>query len=154
MYGFHILVYVLCVRGIKDTQCGFKMFTRSAAASLFQLIHINRWYVDLIFCVVYFATGCPVLETGQGILKLADPHSYRAFDVELLYIAQQLGMPVSEVAVNWKEIEGVYMLTCTTPECTRVHVRTHTSFTGIMYTHCNLQERKSHYAYTCSQLIM
>ena len=30
----------------------------------------------------------------------------RAFDVEVLYIAQQLGMPVDEVAVNWKEIEG------------------------------------------------
>ena len=30
----------------------------------------------------------------------------RAFDVELLYIAQQLGMPMKEVAVNWKEIEG------------------------------------------------
>jgi dolichyl-phosphate beta-glucosyltransferase len=46
MYGFHILVYLLCVRGIKDTQCGFKLFTRSAAASLFQMIHINRWYVE------------------------------------------------------------------------------------------------------------
>ena len=34
-------------------------------------------------------------------------HTYRAFDVELLYIAQQLGMPVGEVAVNWKEIEGI-----------------------------------------------
>ena len=31
----------------------------------------------------------------------------RAFDVELLYIAQQLGMPIREVAVNWQEIEGV-----------------------------------------------
>lgn len=72
MYGFHILVYVLCVRGVQDTQCGFKMFTRSAAATLFQLMHIHRW----------------------------------AFDVELLYIAQQLHMPISEVAVNWKEIEG------------------------------------------------
>ncbi len=30
----------------------------------------------------------------------------RAFDVELLYIAQQLEMPVKEVAVNWQEIEG------------------------------------------------
>lgn len=26
--------------------------------------------------------------------------------MELLYIAQQLGMPMKEVAVNWKEIEG------------------------------------------------
>ena len=28
--------------------------------------------------------------------------------MELLYIAQQLCMPMSEVAVNWKEIEGTY----------------------------------------------
>lgn len=31
---------------------------------------------------------------------------YRAFDAELLYIAQTLKIPVSEVAVNWTEIEG------------------------------------------------
>lgn len=72
MYGFHLLVYVLCVRGIKDTQCGFKLFTRPAAARLFNALHIDRW----------------------------------AFDVELLYIAQQLKMPIDEVAVNWQEIEG------------------------------------------------
>ena len=43
MYGFHFLVYALCVRGIQDTQCGFKMMTRASAASLFQLMHIDRW---------------------------------------------------------------------------------------------------------------
>ena len=31
---------------------------------------------------------------------------FRAFDVELLYIAQRLKIPVAEVAINWKEIEG------------------------------------------------
>lgn len=46
MYGFHFLVYVLCVRGIKDTQCGFKLFTRAAAATLFTALHINRWLVN------------------------------------------------------------------------------------------------------------
>ena len=30
----------------------------------------------------------------------------RAFDVELLYIAQQLGIPIEERAVNWEEIDG------------------------------------------------
>ena len=30
----------------------------------------------------------------------------RAFDVELLYIAQELGMPIKEVPVNWQEIDG------------------------------------------------
>ena len=30
----------------------------------------------------------------------------RAFDVELLYIAQHYNMPIKEVSVNWREIEG------------------------------------------------
>ena len=29
-----------------------------------------------------------------------------AFDVELLYIAQRLKIPIGEVAVNWQEMEG------------------------------------------------
>ncbi|XP_018409597.1 PREDICTED: dolichyl-phosphate beta-glucosyltransferase isoform X3 [Nanorana parkeri] len=72
MYGFHFLVWFLCVRGVKDTQCGFKLFTREAAARTFTALHVDRW----------------------------------AFDVELLYIAQCLKIPVAEVAVNWTEIEG------------------------------------------------
>lgn len=31
----------------------------------------------------------------------------RAFDVELLYIAQCFKIPIAEVAVNWTEIEGL-----------------------------------------------
>jgi len=34
---------------------------------------------------------------------------YRAFDAELLYIAQKLKIRISEVAVNWTEIEGKYV---------------------------------------------
>ncbi|XP_059616914.1 dolichyl-phosphate beta-glucosyltransferase [Phlebotomus argentipes] len=72
MYGFHTLVWVFGVRGIKDTQCGFKLFTRQAASTLFRLMHVERW----------------------------------AFDVEILFLAQSLGMKIEEVAVNWTEIEG------------------------------------------------
>ncbi|XP_075055111.1 dolichyl-phosphate beta-glucosyltransferase [Mixophyes fleayi] len=72
MYGFHFLVWFLCVRRVKDTQCGFKLFTREAAARTFTALHVDRW----------------------------------AFDVELLYIAQCLQIPIAEVAVNWTEIEG------------------------------------------------
>nr|XP_054754765.1 dolichyl-phosphate beta-glucosyltransferase-like isoform X1 [Lytechinus pictus] len=76
MYGFHFLVWFLCVRGIKDTQCGFKLLTRESARILFPNMHVERW----------------------------------AFDVELLYIAQYLGMSLSEVSVNWEEIEGTKMI--------------------------------------------
>uniref|UniRef100_A0A4W4EN40 Dolichyl-phosphate beta-glucosyltransferase n=1 Tax=Electrophorus electricus TaxID=8005 RepID=A0A4W4EN40_ELEEL len=72
MYGFHFLVWFFCVKGIKDTQCGFKLFTREAALRTFSSLHVERW----------------------------------AFDVELLYVAQRLKIPVAEVAVNWTEIEG------------------------------------------------
>jgi len=75
MWGFHFLVEFLCVKGIHDTQCGFKLFSRKAATTLFSNLHIERW----------------------------------AFDVELLYLAQRFGIPVAEVAVNWKEIDGSHL---------------------------------------------
>lgn len=72
MYGFHFLVWLFCVRTVRDTQCGFKLFTRDAARVIFSVLHVERW----------------------------------AFDVELLYIAEKMGMTIKEVAVNWTEIEG------------------------------------------------
>uniref|UniRef100_A0A7S3YV48 dolichyl-phosphate beta-glucosyltransferase n=1 Tax=Lotharella globosa TaxID=91324 RepID=A0A7S3YV48_9EUKA len=72
MHGFHFLVKALAVRTIKDTQCGFKLFTRNSARVLFANLNLRRW----------------------------------CFDVELLYMAEQLKMPLREVAVNWEEIPG------------------------------------------------
>ncbi|ODM99507.1 Dolichyl-phosphate beta-glucosyltransferase [Orchesella cincta] len=46
MYAFHFLVWLFTVRGIRDTQCGFKMFTRSAARIVFHNLHIERWAFD------------------------------------------------------------------------------------------------------------
>lgn len=43
MKGFHFVVWFLCVRGIKDTQCGFKLLTREAAVLLFSNLHVERW---------------------------------------------------------------------------------------------------------------
>ena len=45
--GFRWLVRVLCVRGVRDTQCGFKAFTRAAAAALFPRLHVERWAFDV-----------------------------------------------------------------------------------------------------------
>ncbi|XP_053312318.1 dolichyl-phosphate beta-glucosyltransferase [Spea bombifrons] len=47
MYGFHFLVWFLCVRGVKDTQCGFKLFTREAALRTFTALHVDRWAFDV-----------------------------------------------------------------------------------------------------------
>ncbi|KAG0163448.1 dolichyl-phosphate beta-glucosyltransferase [Apophysomyces sp. BC1034] len=72
MRGFHMLVYILGVRGIGDTQCGFKLFTRKTAQVVFPNMHVERWI----------------------------------FDIECLMIAQSQNVPITEVQVNWHEIDG------------------------------------------------
>ncbi|KAL1101851.1 hypothetical protein V6Z11_D05G324500 [Gossypium hirsutum] len=42
MKGFHLVVLLAAGPGIRDTQCGFKMFTRSAARKLFTNIRLKR----------------------------------------------------------------------------------------------------------------
>ncbi|KAJ8766029.1 hypothetical protein K2173_020545 [Erythroxylum novogranatense] len=42
MKGFHIVVLLAAGPGIRDTQCGFKMFTRAAARKLFINIRLKR----------------------------------------------------------------------------------------------------------------
>jgi dolichyl-phosphate beta-glucosyltransferase len=48
--------------GVRDTQCGFKMFTRPAVAKIFPVMHIERWAfdVELIYLAVRF--GIPIFE--------------------------------------------------------------------------------------------
>lgn len=72
MKGFHLLVWICCVRTIRDTQCGFKMFNRAAADMLFPTYHNHSW----------------------------------AFDVELLYLAEQTNCKIGEISINWREIDG------------------------------------------------
>lgn len=59
MYGFHFLVSALCVRNIRDTQCGFKLFSRTAATALFPVQHLRRWCFDVELLYL-----CQRLEVG------------------------------------------------------------------------------------------
>uniref|UniRef100_M1C5Z8 Dolichyl-phosphate beta-glucosyltransferase n=2 Tax=Solanum TaxID=4107 RepID=M1C5Z8_SOLTU len=56
MKGFHIVVLLAAGSGIRDTQCGFKMFTRSAARKLFLNIRLKRWCfdVELVYLCKWF----------------------------------------------------------------------------------------------------
>ncbi|CAF1034580.1 unnamed protein product [Adineta steineri] len=72
MYVFHFEVWLFAVKSIRDTQCGFKLFSRESAKRIFSQMHVERW----------------------------------AFDVEVLYIAEKLNIPIVEVDVNWQEIPG------------------------------------------------
>lgn len=62
MKGFHIVVLLAAGPGIRDTQCGFKMFTRAAARKLFTNIHLKRWCfdVELVYLCKWFSI--PMIE--------------------------------------------------------------------------------------------
>lgn len=64
MYGFHFLVWFFCVRGIKDTQCGFKLFTREAALKTFSLLHVERWAFDVELLYIAQCFKIPIGEVA------------------------------------------------------------------------------------------
>jgi dolichyl-phosphate beta-glucosyltransferase len=75
---FSATVRVILLKEFADTQCGFKAFTREAAQSIFSR-------------VVLYGADAPVLQKA----------SVTGFDVEVLYIALQSGLRISEVPVEW-----------------------------------------------------
>jgi len=74
---FNLVVRLIAVSGIYDTQCGFKIFKAAAAKQLFPQLKIYK----------------------QGRIKKAFTG---AFDVEVLYLAQKKGFKIAEVPIFWQ----------------------------------------------------
>lgn len=74
---FNTLVQFLILPGIKDSQCGFKLFRSAVAKKLFDNLEISSVTKEI-----------KIAYTG-------------AWDVELLYIAKLLGYTIKEVPVKW-----------------------------------------------------
>eukprot|EP00741_Cyanophora_paradoxa_P020445 tig00021254_g19735.t1 len=52
----------LCVSGLKDTQCGFKLFTRKAAQRIFPQQHVERWCFDIELLLIAQTLKYPICE--------------------------------------------------------------------------------------------
>lgn len=46
MMGFHLIVYIFTVRTVRDTQCGFKLFTRGAASKVNSCYDFRQEHFD------------------------------------------------------------------------------------------------------------
>jgi hypothetical protein len=79
--GFNFLVQMLAIRGIFDTQCGFKLFSAPATETLFSRL------------VVY------------GRQEERQDAFTGAFDVEALYLARKYGFKIKEVPIVWHHHE-------------------------------------------------
>jgi len=62
MYSFHKVVYVLGCRGIEDTQCGFKLFTRKSALAIFPNMHVEGWVFDIEVLMIAQQLQIPIVE--------------------------------------------------------------------------------------------
>lgn len=79
--GFNFLVQSLAVRGIQDTQCGFKLFSSDATQRLFSELEVY----------------------GRSETR---PDAFTgAFDVEVLYLARKRGYRIKEVPIVWHHHE-------------------------------------------------
>ncbi|KAJ2156257.1 dolichyl-phosphate beta-glucosyltransferase [Coemansia sp. RSA 552] len=61
-WGFHTYVTILGVRGVRDTQCGFKLFSREAARQIFPNMHVERFIFDVEILLLARYQGIPVVE--------------------------------------------------------------------------------------------
>lgn len=76
--GFNLLVQLLALPGIHDSQCGFKLLKTPAAREVFSRMKI---YGDASQLINFAYTG--------------------AFDVEVLYLARKFGYKIKEIPVSW-----------------------------------------------------
>jgi glycosyltransferase involved in cell wall biosynthesis len=81
--GFMLLRgLILGLKGITDTQCGFKGFKKHVAREIFGKLAL------------------------YGKLRAVEGSAVTAgFDIELLYLAKKLGYSIKEVAVEWHYVE-------------------------------------------------
>ncbi|GLE04459.1 hypothetical protein PINS_up013401 [Pythium insidiosum] len=64
MHGFHFIVSTLCVKSVRDTQCGFKLFDRTAARLVFTPMHIERWAFDVELLFIAAARKLDIREVA------------------------------------------------------------------------------------------
>ena len=65
MYGFHMFVFIVGgISNIKDTQCGFKLFSRPAARAIFPQMNIERWAFDVEIFVIANILGIKAAEVA------------------------------------------------------------------------------------------
>ncbi|WFC96904.1 dolichyl-phosphate beta-glucosyltransferase [Malassezia brasiliensis] len=84
---------------IHDTQCGFKLFSRATAATIFPIAHIDRWIFDVELLLL--AEMASRTSEADYMLRYGGGDADARGDVLL-----RLAVPVAEKAVHWTEIDG------------------------------------------------
>ena len=68
---------------LKDTQCGFKLFSKKASREIFKKIK----------------------DVHRGFKSIKNSSVTSGFDIELLYVGEKLGYKIAEVPIDWLYVE-------------------------------------------------
>lgn len=102
MKGYKTLVFIFGVKGINDTQCGFKMFNFEATKKIFPHLHNDRWVFD--FEVL-------ILAEMQGIKVKEIPVNWQEMDGSKVDLARDsIGMARDLVITRLAYMLGIYKL--------------------------------------------
>jgi dolichyl-phosphate beta-glucosyltransferase len=86
MHSFHLLLRLLtppATSRIRDTQCGFKLFTRDSLPHIIPYMHAEGWIFDVeMLMLAESAPGAPGAARGSP------------------------GIRVKEVPIGWREVGG------------------------------------------------
>lgn len=81
-WGFSVLRAIILGLPFKDTQCGFKAFSKESVAKII-----------------------PKIKSEWGVVHFKGGAVNAGFDVELLYLAKKYGFRIAEVGVEWNYVD-------------------------------------------------
>lgn len=87
---------------IKDTQCGFKLFTRPTAQLVFPASHIDGWIFDVELLILAQTSSQLALQASNPDLTLLAAEEVQDNTNAL----KGLPIPIAEVSVDWQEVTG------------------------------------------------
>ena len=97
---FNVLVKLICFRGIKDTQCGFKLFTAKAGKEICKLQRLERFSFDVEMLFIARKKGCKISEVP---IKWAnDP------ETKVGAIKDSINMFKDLLIIRWNNFRGFY----------------------------------------------
>lgn len=92
MRSFHLVLTILtppATSRIRDTQCGFKLFSRAALPHIVPYMHAEGWIFDIeMLMLAESAPGSPVLGSDGDVIGVSP------------------GIKVAEVPIHWHEVGG------------------------------------------------
>lgn len=102
MYGLHTLVYVFGIQDVQDTQCGFKLFNKSAISKIFPHMHTERWIFDVEVLLLAEMQKIQIKEFAVNWVEIDGSKVDLARD--------SIGMAIDLVVTRLAYLFGIYKL--------------------------------------------